>query len=235
MFQHEISLTVVCIVPFIGGCFALIFAEYLKRIVANADSGEGIQVVIAGIIQDGAKAFLRTEYTYLFPFVVFMAIFFFIEEGITCANKSAVYAKHCTVDEFPGRAGWRMSMSFVCGAALSASAGYAGMVVATDCNVKACNAAKEGQASPEKDGLNRALKVAFAGGGVMGFTVVGLALTGLSALFWLFGEGWVNPNDSLQAYTGMITSTNQSLVIPPTTLCPARAGACESSPAARMV
>ena len=46
--------------------------------------------------------------------------------------------------------------------------------VATDCNVKTAQAAKTG--------LDAALKVAFAGGAVMGFTVVGLGISGLLRL-----------------------------------------------------
>lgn len=37
-----------------------------------------------------------------------------------------------------------------------------------------------------QEGLNPALQVAFAGGAVMGFTVVGLSLFGLVAMFYIF-------------------------------------------------
>jgi len=205
MYQTDITTGVIVSVPLIGGILSLLFTFYLYSIVSAAETGDPklIQNVIAGIIQSGARAFLVEEYTWLAPFVAFMAIFFFVEEGITCANGSAVYAQQCGTlsgtganavvsgDDFPGKAGWRMAICFIIGAALSASAGYAGMTVATECNVKAAHAAKMGAESAEKDGLNRALKVAFAGGAVMGFTVVGLGLTGLTALFALFaGDAW---------------------------------------------
>ena len=74
--------------------------------------------------------------------------------------------------------GIRAGGCFIGGALLSASAGWAGMSVATDANVRTTQAA-------DKQGLSVALRVAFTGGAVMGFTVVGLGLAGLSFFFWL--------------------------------------------------
>jgi Na+/H+-translocating membrane pyrophosphatase len=56
-------------------------------------------------------------------------------------------------------------------------------VVATDANVRTTNAA-------DKDGLNTALRVAFTGGAVMGFVVVGLGLFGVSLMFYLVSLGY---------------------------------------------
>lgn len=79
----------------------------------------------------------------------------------------------------PDRAdGIRAGGCFIGGALLSAAAGWAGMSVATDANVRTTQAA-------DKQGLSVALRVAFTGGAVMGFTVVGLGLAGLSFFFWL--------------------------------------------------
>jgi K(+)-stimulated pyrophosphate-energized sodium pump len=70
----------------------------------------------------------------------------------------------------------------VFGAGLSALAGYVGMVIATDSNVRTTAAA-------DKSGLNAALRVAFTGGTVMGFTVVSLGLLGLSIFFIVMSAG----------------------------------------------
>ena len=234
MYQTDITTGVIVSVPLIGGILSLLFTFYLYSIVSAAETGDPklIQNVIAGIIQSGARAFLVEEYTWLAPFVAFMAIFFFVEEGITCANGSAVYAQQCGTldgtganavvsgDDFPGKAGWRMAICFIIGAALSASAGYAGMTVATECNVKAAHAAKMGAESAEKDGLNRALKVAFAGGAVMGFTVVGLGLTGLTALFALFASDAWDAGSDVAGYQKSVSAYKQSLVRAPVPFLP---------------
>ncbi len=70
------------------------------------------------------------------------------------------------------------AVSYIVGAALSALAGYIGMTVATMANARTTQAAKSGPA--------QALAVAFRGGAVMGFSVAGLALGGLMAIYVLF-------------------------------------------------
>ena len=67
---------------------------------------------------------------------------------------------------------WITAILYVCGALLSVLAGYFGMQVATLGNVRTANAAREG-------GMNKALKVAFRSGAVMGLCVSGLGLLGL--------------------------------------------------------
>ena len=76
------------------------------------------------------------------------------------------------------KGGWQTMLCFLCGAGLSAAAGWAGMKIATETNVKTMEAARQG--------LNQALTVAFAGGAVMGFYVVAFGILGLSLLFYIF-------------------------------------------------
>ena len=67
------------------------------------------------------------------------------------------------------------ALSFVVGAICSGLAGFFGMRVATAANVRTTAAAR--------DGLAKALDVSFAGGTVMGMSVVGFGVTGLGGLF----------------------------------------------------
>ena len=67
---------------------------------------------------------------------------------------------------------WTTAVLYICGALLSVLAGFFGMKVATLGNVRTANAARE-------SGMNKALKIAFRSGAVMGLCVSGLGLLGL--------------------------------------------------------
>lgn len=75
---------------------------------------------------------------------------------------------------------WITAMLYVIGALFSVLAGYCGMRVATKGNVRTASAAMSG-------GMNKALKVAFRSGAVMGLCVVGLGLLGIGGVFVLLG------------------------------------------------
>jgi len=74
--------------------------------------------------------------------------------------------------------GLTIGVTYVFGTILSGLAGVIGMEIAVRANVRTANAAKEG-------GLTRAFPIAFRGGAVMGLMVVGLALLGVSIIYWL--------------------------------------------------
>lgn len=124
---------------------------------------------ISDKIKSGARSFLVTEYTYLIGFVIISSITLFL-----------LYFFKPNAEHLDGL---RYSASFIVGAFLSAAAGWNGMVVATDANVKTTQAA-------DKGGLNAALKVAFTGGAVMGFMVVSLGLMGVAVMYYLIGLGY---------------------------------------------
>ena len=70
------------------------------------------------------------------------------------------------------------AVCFLVGAIFSTLAGFFGMQVATKANVRTANAAREG-------GMNKALSIAFSGGAVMGMSVVGLGIFGVSVLYMI--------------------------------------------------
>ncbi len=73
-----------------------------------------------------------------------------------------------------------MGPTYVFGAVCSAIAGFFGMEIALRANVRTANASREG--------LNRAFPIAFRGGAVMGLSVVGMALLGISIVYGLTGN-----------------------------------------------
>jgi K(+)-stimulated pyrophosphate-energized sodium pump len=146
------------------GCsvLALAFAAMKGVQTKNADPGDKAMTDIAELIQEGAMAFIKREYTVLSGFVVVVAVLLALA-NLTGETQHPIIA-----------------LSFVAGAAASALAGYIGMRVATLANVRTTQAAKQG--------LAPALAVAFNGGTVMGMTVVGLALMGLSVLYLFYTQ-----------------------------------------------
>ena len=78
------------------------------------------------------------------------------------------YRSPVLADRILYRAGSR-GILYVCGALLSVLAGFFGMKVATLGNVRTAYAAEE-------SGMNKALKIAFRSGAVMGLAVTGLGL-----------------------------------------------------------
>ena len=143
---------------------ALGFAAILALKVVRADEGNTRMRAIAAAIKEGALAFLRREYLALAPFIVVVAI-----------------ALWLLVDRYTGDS-WipRTAIAYLVGTICSASAGYIGMNVAIRANVRTTAAAMRG--------LNPALRIAFSSGAVMGITVVGVGLLGVTILYVIFQD-----------------------------------------------
>jgi K(+)-stimulated pyrophosphate-energized sodium pump len=152
------------------GVAALLFAWYKASYVARQDAGTERMKEIAGFIKVGAMAFLRREYSVLAVFAIAVTVLLVI------ANASRGTAL--------------VGLSFIVGATSSALAGYFGMRVATNANVRTTNAARTS--------LSGALMIAFSGGSVMGMSVVGLAILGLSLLYLLYTNMFGTDLDVLQ-------------------------------------
>ncbi|MBQ1748941.1 MAG: sodium-translocating pyrophosphatase [Lachnospiraceae bacterium] len=150
---------------------ALVFAAIMASLVRRADEGTDRMKEIAGAIREGANAFLASEYKIL---VIFIAVLFLVV-GFALHN-------------------WLEAACFLVGAGFSILAGFCGMRVATLANVRTANAAKE-------SGMAKALSVAYRGGAVMGFAVVGLGLLGVSVVYILTGDTEVLFGYSLGAST----------------------------------
>lgn len=159
------TLTILTYLSAIGGIVALIYAIILAVRINKMDSGTKKMKEIAQSINEGAKAFLFSEYKIL---VIFVATVFVVISVCGIITKSDVL-------------NYRTALAFLIGAILSTLAGYCGMSVATKANVRTANAAKE-------KGMNKALSVAFSGGAVMGMCVSGLGLLGVCLIYAITGD-----------------------------------------------
>ena len=155
------------ITTIIGGV-ALAFASVLILNVMRADHGNDRMKAIGQAIKEGSLAFLRREYLTLLPFVIVVAIALWL------------LVDRYTHDEWIPRT----AIAYLVGTVCSASAGFIGMNVAIRANVRTAAAAMRG--------LNPALRVAFSSGAVMGLTVVGVGLLGVTILYIIFKDiTWV--------------------------------------------
>ncbi|MCC6884495.1 MAG: sodium-translocating pyrophosphatase [Verrucomicrobiales bacterium] len=151
--------TLIYLIPAFG-LLALIYTWWRSRWVALQDPGTVKMQKIAAAISTGAMAFLKAQYRVLAVFVIAVA-------ALLAFGGMKNEQSHPLV-----------AVAFIVGAFCSALAGFIGMRVATKANVRTTAAARTS--------LGEGLKVAFAGGSVMGMGVVGLGVLGLGILFAVF-------------------------------------------------
>ena len=136
---------------------AMLYSFWKTSWINKQDQGTEKMERIGSNIADGAMSFLKAEYRVLAVFIVVVAALLGFA-NVGNSESSALIA-----------------LSFITGALTSGLAGFLGMRVATKANNRTTHAARTG--------LAPALKVAFAGGSVMGLSVVGLGIIGLGTLF----------------------------------------------------
>ena len=146
------------------GIVALLFAYIKASWVNKQDMGTDRMKEICGYVREGAMAFLASEYKILAIFVVCVAAL------LAFLNRAGAIEGTYTSP--------LIAVSFIVGAFCSGLSGFFGMRIATAANARTTNAARTS--------LNGALKIAFSGGTVMGFSVVGLSLLGLGTLLFVF-------------------------------------------------
>ena len=153
------------ILPLAAGVIALVFAALMAYRVIGADRGNARMIEIGDAIRAGASAFLRREYLALLPLVISVTIVLAVLDYTLFTHRLGAPAT---------------AISYVVGTICSGLAGFVGMNVAVRANVRTAAAAMRG--------LNPALRVAFSSGSVMGITVVGIGLLGVSILYLIFQD-----------------------------------------------
>ena len=139
--------------PIIVSIFSLVFVLFLIKKIKRAPSGSGKMLEISKYIREGAIAYLKRQYMTcgLVAVIVFVVLWIFLD--------------------------FKAGIGFLIGAISSGLAGFIGMMVSTETNVKVAEAGKKG--------LSPALNLAFQGGSVTGLLVVGLGLLAVSGFYFL--------------------------------------------------
>ena len=146
---------------FLAAVVGLVYAAVQTVLVLREDEGDERMREIASAIREGAVAFLRREYMFVFLVAVVLAVVIALAFGIQGE-------------------GARLAVGFLFGVGGSALAGAVGMVVSIRANVRTAARARGGD-------LGRTMSYAFRGGSVTGMSVASLALLELIGFYWAFG------------------------------------------------
>ncbi|MDX8033891.1 sodium-translocating pyrophosphatase [Lentzea sp. BCCO 10_0856] len=141
---------------------ALAVGYVLLKEVLAAGQGTPKMQDIAKAVQEGAAAYLNRQFRTLGIFVVIVFVLLFA----------------LPADDLAERIG--RSLFFLVGAAFSATIGYLGMWLSTRANVRVAAAANE------EGGREKATRIAFRTGGVVGMTTVGLGLFGAALVVLVY-------------------------------------------------
>ena len=147
------------------------YVGYLVVRLRGFDEGEERIRQLASYVREGAEAFLRRQYLVVAIFLVALFVILLLMSWGGLLSPWAPWA-------------------FLTAGAFSGLAGYLGMKIATASNGRTTTAAKQS--------LNRALRVAFEAGSVMGFSVVGLGLLYITVWFVLLATAEVELREIAQ-------------------------------------
>lgn len=148
-----------------AGIISIAVALFLYFWVKRQHPGSEKAQEVAGWIKEGASSYLKRLYTALTIVAAILGLIIAIVFSLIDTETGAPHFM----------SGLIMAIAFIFGALCSAVAGYMGMGVAVEANVRTATAAQ--------DSLNKALRLSFYAGSVMGLAMVGLAVIGMSIIY----------------------------------------------------
>lgn len=162
------------LVPIASVC-ALGLAWFFFKSMRKEDEGTPRMSEIAAYVRHGAMAYLKQQYKVVaIVFVILALIFAFMAYGLHVQNPWVPFA-------------------FLTGGFFSGLSGFFGMKTATYASGRTANAARHS--------LDKALKIAFRSGAVMGLVVVGLGLLDIAIWFLILSSVYTGEKASLITIT----------------------------------
>ena len=168
MEQIWLIISIIASLVSIGAALYLFF--WVKRQTPGTERAQEV----AGWIRVGAQTYLKRLYITL---TVVALVLSFIIAVVFSFDLTEVALGEVLLNPANGI---QMALAFIGGALCSAVAGYMGMGIAVEANVRTATAAK--------DSLKKAFKLSFYAGSVMGLAMVGLAVLGMSIIFIITGN-----------------------------------------------
>jgi K(+)-stimulated pyrophosphate-energized sodium pump len=159
-----------------AGC-ALIYGVVTSRWLLALSPGNQEMQDISMAVQEGAKAYLRRQYTIIAGVAVVLAIVLAI--GLEAQDANGIL----------------VAIGFLIGGTLSGSAGFIGMNVSVRANARVAESARSG--------VSKALEVAFKGGAITGMLVAGLALLGVAGYYGVLILTGTDERDAIDALIGL--------------------------------
>jgi len=167
----EASVSNILQLIILSGLLAIVYGYFTGKNILSSSAGNKKMQEIASAIQVGAKAYLDRQYkTIAIVGVVVLVII--------------SYAFSILV-----------GLGYLIGATLSGIAGYVGMLVSVQANVRTAEASRKG--------LSQGLSIAFKSGAVTGMLVAGLALLAIAVYYYLLLSYGVEEREIVNALVAL--------------------------------
>ena len=154
-----------------SGFLAILYGYIIGKQVLSASAGNAKMRDIASAIQEGARAYLNRQYKTIA--IVGIIILIIITYAL----------------------GFWVGLGYFIGAFLSGTAGYVGMLVSVQANVRTAEASRKG--------LSAGLDIGFKSGAITGMLVAGLALLSISIYYLILIKLNIDNREIINALVGL--------------------------------
>jgi len=161
------SIETILIYTILAGILSLIYGYFTGKHILNSSPGNSKMQEIASAIQVGAKAYLNRQYKTIA--IVGVVVLIIISYAFSIL----------------------VGLGYLIGATLSGIAGYVGMLVSVQANVRTAEASRKG--------LSHGLSIAFKSGAVTGMLVAGLALLSISVYYYFLLKSNIDERELINA------------------------------------